>query len=67
MHEIGVFGKQTSCFFQAKAARTLLQDNVCFNGPRAGINWNDGSYASSDIMIIMVAQALTQVSKFHTD
>ena len=44
MHEIGIFGKQTSCYFQALTARTDLRDNVCFNGPRAGINWNDGFF-----------------------
>jgi hypothetical protein len=27
---------------QAISANTTLQDNVCYNGPRAGINWNDG-------------------------
>jgi len=42
MHEIGVFGKQTSCYIQSLAYRTTLKDNVCYNGPRAGINFNDG-------------------------
>jgi len=42
IREIGVYGKQTSCFFQSIAANTTLKDNLCYNGPRAGINWNDG-------------------------
>jgi len=42
MHEIGVFGKQTSCYIQSLAYRTTLKSNVCYNGPRAGINFNDG-------------------------
>jgi len=42
MHEIGVYGKQTSCYFQSLAYRTTVKDNVCYNGPRAGINFNDG-------------------------
>jgi len=42
MHEIGVFGKQTSCFIQSLAYKTTLKDNVCYNGPRAGVNFNDG-------------------------
>ena len=42
MHEIGVWGKQTSGYFQALAAETVLYGNVMFNGPRAGINFNDG-------------------------
>ena len=33
---------QTSCYFQAIAANVTLRDNLCYNGPRAGINWNDG-------------------------
>jgi len=42
MHEIGIFGKQTSCYFQSLASRTTIKNNVCYNGPRAGINFNDG-------------------------
>jgi hypothetical protein len=37
-----VYGKQTSCYFQALTANTTLKDNVCYNGPRAGVNFNDG-------------------------
>ena len=39
MHEIGIFGKQTSCYFQALGQNNTLADNLCYNGPRAGINW----------------------------
>ena len=42
IHEVGVYGKQTSCYFQALAANVTLRNNLCYNGPRAGINWNDG-------------------------
>jgi len=42
IHEIGIYGKQTSCYFQALAQNTTFEDNLCYNGPRAGINWNDG-------------------------
>ena len=42
MHEIGVTGKQTSCVFHSLASNTTIESNVCYNGPRAGINWNDG-------------------------
>ena len=42
IHDFGVYGKQTSCYFQALTANTTLVDNVCYNGPRAGINFNDG-------------------------
>ena len=42
MREIGIWGKQTSAYFQAISCETLVQGNVMFNGPRAGINFNDG-------------------------
>ena len=42
IHEIGIYGKQTSAYIQALACQTELTGNVFFNGPRAGINFNDG-------------------------
>jgi len=40
--EIGLYEKQSSFYVQAKTAQTLIKGNVFFNGPRAGINANDG-------------------------
>jgi len=40
--EIGVWEKQSSAFFQAKGAESLIKHNVVFNLARAGINFNDG-------------------------
>lgn len=34
--ETGVWEKQSSCWFQAKAALSTLEGNVCFNLARAG-------------------------------
>ena len=42
MRESGIWEKQSSCFFQAKTAATTLLNNLCFNLPRAGFNFNDG-------------------------
>ena len=42
VHENGIFGKQTSPYFQSLACQTELVGNVMFNGPRAGIDFNDG-------------------------
>ena len=42
MHEIGVYGKQTSCVGLQLSANSTILDNVCYNGPRAGVNYNDG-------------------------
>ena len=49
IHEIGIYGKQTSCYFQAIAANVTLKDNLCYNGPRAGVNINDG-FAGNNLM-----------------
>ena len=35
MHDLGVFGKETSCYFQAVAGQNVVADNICYNGPRA--------------------------------
>ena len=42
VREMGIWEKQSSAWFQAKTARTTIRNNVFFNGPRAGINFNDG-------------------------
>lgn len=38
VHDIGSFGKEVSCFFQAVAGANVIRDNICLNGPRAGFN-----------------------------
>jgi len=40
--EIGIWEKQSSAFFQAKAAESIVKQNVVFNLARAGFNFNDG-------------------------
>ena len=35
MHEVGVYGKQTSCLFHSLASNTTAEGNTCFNGPVA--------------------------------
>lgn len=42
IHELGAFEKQSSMVFIAKSCGTYIHNNVFFNGPRAGINVNDG-------------------------
>lgn len=41
-HEVGYYQLQSSMWFQAKTALTTLRNNIFFNGPRSGINFNDG-------------------------
>lgn len=48
-HEIGLFQKQSSLFFQAIVARSRIKGNVFFNGPRAAVNVNDGHAGGDDV------------------
>eukprot|EP01062_Namystynia_karyoxenos_P003506 TRINITY_DN11258_c0_g1_i1.p1 TRINITY_DN11258_c0_g1~~TRINITY_DN11258_c0_g1_i1.p1 ORF type:complete len:903 (+),score=355.61 TRINITY_DN11258_c0_g1_i1:80-2788(+) len=41
-HEIGIWEKQSSAFFQAKTAQSTVRRNLVFNLARAGFNFNDG-------------------------
>ena len=47
--EVGLYEKQSSFFVQAKTAETNVSGNVFFNGPRAGINFNDG-FGGGDVL-----------------
>ena len=49
VHEIGIWEKQSSMWFQAKSCSNVLEGNIFFNGPRAGINFNDGFGGNSTI------------------
>jgi len=42
IHEIGHIQKQSSFYFQALTALATINNNIVFNIPRAGINFNDG-------------------------
>ncbi|XP_057307631.1 uncharacterized protein LOC130645609 isoform X2 [Hydractinia symbiolongicarpus] len=42
LFENGLWGKQTYPYVQSRACEIHLEGNVFFNGPRAGININDG-------------------------
>eukprot|EP00928_Gymnodinium_smaydae_P099579 TRINITY_DN9543_c0_g4_i1.p1 TRINITY_DN9543_c0_g4~~TRINITY_DN9543_c0_g4_i1.p1 ORF type:complete len:904 (-),score=125.31 TRINITY_DN9543_c0_g4_i1:128-2839(-) len=41
-HDVGLFQKQSSAWFQAKSAQTTIRNNIMYNLPRAAINFNDG-------------------------
>ena len=47
--EVGLYEKQSSFYMQAKTAYSTIRGNVFFNGPRAGINLNDGSAGGDEI------------------
>ena len=39
IHEVGLYGKQTSAFTSFVSWNTTIRGSLIFNGPRAGINW----------------------------
>merc|ERR1712232_717855 len=47
--EVGLYEKQSSFFVQAKTAQSIIRGNVFFNGPRAGVNANDGFGGGDEI------------------
>jgi len=49
VHEIGIWEKQSSMWFQAKSCSNVLDSNIFYNGPRAGINFNDGFGGNSTL------------------
>ena len=64
IHELGHYEKQSSCWFQARAALTTLEGNICFNGPRAGVNFNDG-FGGGNLMFKNVLFNLCRESSDH--
>lgn len=49
IREIGIYEKQSSWYFQAKAAQSSVVDNILFNAPRNGITMND-PFAGGDLI-----------------
>ena len=48
-HELGIWEKQSSFYTQAKSCQNIITNNIFFNGPRAGINFNDGFGGASTV------------------
>lgn len=42
VHEVGIWTKQNSFYFQSESFGNTIQGNVAYNGPRAGVNFDDG-------------------------
>ena len=42
IHDVGIYGLQGCGVFQALAMHSTIVGNIIFNGPRAGVLWNDG-------------------------
>ncbi|XP_065179510.1 uncharacterized protein LOC135809986 [Sycon ciliatum] len=49
VHELGIWEKQSSFYFQAKSCMNNIRGNIHYNGPRAGVNFNDGFGGGSNL------------------
>lgn len=49
---VGVYTKQTSCYFKAQTYANTIADNICHDGPRAGVNFNDGFMGGDEVRTI---------------
>lgn len=60
-YRCGLFEKQSSFYFQAKSHKNVIQGNIFFHGPRAGMNFNDGfgggSLLSQNLMFSTVMES----------
>lgn len=61
-HENGVLTKQSSPYFQTVACHNNITFNVMYNGPRAGINLNDGCKCTSDPALLRLRTTLVHDS-----
>lgn len=53
-HVIGIYQKQSSCFFQAVSTQSYIHNNIFYNMPRAGVNFNDGFGGGHDLGYNMI-------------
>ena len=65
--QFGVFGKQTSALFIAVSKQISFVDNVLYDGPRAGVNINDGFGGGNVVVNRLLLQCPQCASTFSTD
>jgi len=59
---VGVYAKQSAAYFQAKSHGVLLEDNVMMNGPRSGININDGFMGDDTVQTNLIVAFVLESS-----
>jgi hypothetical protein len=60
VRELGLYQKQSSFYFQAATSESSLVDNVHFNGPRAGVNFNDGMGGGDEMKGNLIANCVRE-------
>jgi hypothetical protein len=48
-HEVGLYMKQNSFYFQSESFGNTISGNIAYNGPRAGVNFDDGMGGGSTL------------------
>jgi len=60
--QIGLYNKQSSCYFQAISPQNRYERNVCFEGPRMGIMISDGFGGGTTIADNLVFSMVRETS-----
>eukprot|EP01064_Diplonema_japonicum_P023540 TRINITY_DN33976_c0_g1_i1.p1 TRINITY_DN33976_c0_g1~~TRINITY_DN33976_c0_g1_i1.p1 ORF type:complete len:779 (+),score=205.51 TRINITY_DN33976_c0_g1_i1:45-2339(+) len=63
---VGFYMKQTSCFFKGVTHANVIENNVCYNGPRAGFNFNDGFMGGDLLQGNLVFNMVTETGDHGT-
>jgi hypothetical protein len=66
MDTVGVHMKQTSCYFKAQTYANTISNNVCHDGPRAGINFNDGFHGADTLAENVIWAMVTETGDHGT-
>ena len=65
MTEIGVFTKQVAGYSQALAVNSSITGNIILNGPRSGVNFNDGAFGGNIIQNNLMANLVRETARKH--
>ena len=66
LHELGVYTKQTAGYFQSQSAHNHLRGNLIYNGPRSGVNWNDGMGGGNTMSDSLLFNLVRETTGVHT-
>jgi hypothetical protein len=59
---VGVWVKQSAAYFKSIARENTVRKNVFMNGPRSGVNWNDGAMGGEVLEHNLILNFVREVS-----
>jgi hypothetical protein len=59
---VGVWVKQSAAYFKSIARENQVRENVFMNGPRSGVNWNDGALGGEMLEQNLILNFVREVS-----